>query len=32
MNKPLAQKLAPTSLKDVIGQRHLIGDNQILSN
>ncbi len=32
MDKPLALKLAPTSLKDVIGQKHLVGDNMILSN
>lgn len=32
MDKPLAQKMAPTSLKEVIGQTHLIGKNKILSN
>ena len=32
MNKPLALKLAPTSLKDVIGQEHLIGKGKVLSN
>ena len=32
MDKPLALKLAPNSLKDVIGQKHLVGDNMILSN
>ena len=32
MNKPLAIKLAPTSLKDVIGQDHLIGKGKILTN
>ena len=32
MNKPLAIKMAPTTLKDVIGQTHLIGKDQILSN
>ena len=31
-NKPLALKLAPKSLNDVIGQRHLIGEGMILSN
>ena len=31
-NKPLALKLAPKSLDDVIGQRHLIGKGMILSN
>lgn len=32
MDKPLAFKLAPKSLKDVYGQSHLIGDNKIISN
>lgn len=32
MNKPLALKLAPTSIKEVIGQTHLIGKNKILTN
>lgn len=32
MDKPLALKLAPISLKDVIGQTHLIGKGKILSN
>lgn len=32
MNKPLALKMAPTTLKEVIGQEHLIGKNKILSN
>jgi ATPase related to the helicase subunit of the Holliday junction resolvase len=32
MEKPLAIKLAPTSLKEVIGQTHLIGKDKILSN
>lgn len=32
MDKPLALKLAPTSLSEVIGQKHLVGDNMILSN
>ncbi len=32
MEKPLAQKLAPNSLKDVIGQKHLIGKDKILTN
>lgn len=31
-NKPLALKLAPKSLKEVIGQKHLIGKDKILSN
>ena len=32
MDKPLAIKLRPKSLKDVLGQNHLIGKNKILSN
>ena len=32
MDKPLALKLAPNSLSEVIGQKHLVGDNMILSN
>ena len=32
MNEPLAIKLRPNSLNDVIGQRHLIGENKILTN
>lgn len=32
MSKPLALKLAPTSIKEVIGQKHLLGDGMILSN
>lgn len=32
MDKPLAKKLAPTSLKDVVGQSHLIGKDKILTN
>ena len=32
MNKPLAFKLAPKSLKDVLGQEHLIGKGKILTN
>lgn len=31
-NKPLALKLAPKSLNDVIGQKHLVGENKILTN
>ena len=30
MSTPLALKLAPKSLKDIIGQKHLIGDNKVL--
>ena len=32
MSKPLALKMAPVSTKDVIGQKHLIGEGMILSN
>ncbi|MBQ1551703.1 MAG: AAA family ATPase, partial [Bacilli bacterium] len=32
MDKPLAIKLQPTSLNDVIGQRHLIGEDKVLTN
>ena len=32
MDKPLALKLAPNSLKDVIGQKHLVGEDKILYN
>ena len=32
MNEPLAIKLRPQKLSDVIGQDHLIGKNKILSN
>ena len=32
MNKPLAIRLQPKSLKDVVGQTHLIGKDKILTN
>ena len=32
MSKTLALKMAPTTLKDVVGQKHLIGKDKILSN
>lgn len=32
MSKPLALKLAPNSLDEVIGQKHLIGDGKIITN
>ena len=32
INKPLALKLAPKSLDDVIGQRHLLGEDKIITN
>ena len=31
-NEPLANSLRPTKLKDVIGQKHLIGKDKIISN
>ena len=32
MNEPLAVKMRPKTTKDIIGQKHLFGDNKILSN
>ncbi len=32
MDKPLAIKLRPNSLKEVVGQSHLIGKNKVLTN
>ena len=32
MSKPLALKMAPKSISDVIGQKHLIGDGMVLYN
>ncbi len=32
MNKPLAFKVRPQTIDDVIGQEHLLGENQILRN
>lgn len=32
MNVPLAVKMAPNSINQVIGQEHLVGNNKILSN
>ena len=32
MDKPLAFRMAPETLKDVLGQKHLIGEGKILSN
>ena len=32
MDKPLALKLAPQSIDDVIGQKHLLGEGKILRN
>ncbi len=31
MNKPLADRLRPTSLDEVVGQGHIIGDGKVLS-
>ena len=31
MDKPLALKLAPVSMDDIVGQRHLIGKDKIQS-
>lgn len=32
MNKPLALKMAPNSLNEVLGQNHLIGNDKVLTN
>ena len=32
MNEPLAIKLSPKSIKDIIGQEHLVGKDKILYN
>ena len=32
MNEPLAVKLRPTNINEVIGQQHLVGKNQIIYN
>ena len=32
MQKPLAIIMRPKSIKDIIGQKHLVGDNKILTN
>ena len=32
MDKPLALKLAPNNLDEVLGQKHLIGKNKVLTN
>ena len=31
-NEPLANRLRPKKLSDIIGQSHLVGENKILSN
>lgn len=30
MNEPLAYKLKPTNLKEIIGQKHLVGQNKVI--
>ena len=32
MNEPLAIKMRPNSISEIIGQKHLVGDNKILTN
>ena len=32
MDKPLALKMQPKSIKDVVGQKHLLGEGKILNN
>ena len=32
MNEPLAVKLRPTCIDDIIGQKHLVGENKIIRN
>ncbi|MDD3241406.1 MAG: replication-associated recombination protein A [Bacilli bacterium] len=32
MDKPLAIKMCPTTIDEIIGQKHLLGDNKILRN
>ena len=32
MNEPLAVKLRPVCIDDIIGQKHLVGDNKIIRN
>ena len=32
MNTPLAHRLRPTKLAEIIGQEHLVGENQIIRN
>ena len=32
MNKPLADRIRPETLEEVVGQGHIIGENKILSN
>ena len=32
MNEPLANKLKPTKISDIIGQSHLVGENKVIYN
>ena len=32
MNEPLAIKMRPIKIDDIIGQKHIIGDNKVISN
>ena len=32
MNEPLAMKMRPKKLNEIIGQKHLVGENKIISN
>ena len=32
MNEPLANKLKPTKLSEIIGQEHLVGKNKVIYN
>ena len=32
MNEPLANKLKPKKLEDIIGQKHLVGKNKVIYN
>ena len=32
MEKPLALKMAPKSIKEIVGQKHLLGDGKVLNN
>ncbi len=32
MNEPLANKLKPTKLSEIIGQKHLVGENKVIYN
>ena len=32
MNEPLANKLKPTKISEIIGQSHLVGENKVIYN